>query len=70
MRDTVPSEADLDREFAFTPWRGSCRDPYIAPDGEPRQCRRPRGHDGMHASGYASHRELWEDAPERGAGGG
>ncbi|MDP9407391.1 MAG: hypothetical protein M3P95_05840 [Actinomycetota bacterium] len=70
MRDTVPSEADLDREFAFTPWRGSCRDPYIAPDGEPRQCRRPRGHDGMHASGYASHRELWEDAPKRGAGGG
>lgn len=61
MRQTGPTEADLDREFAFTPWRGSCRDPHLTPAGEPRECRRPAGHAGPHASGYVPHRERWAD---------
>ena len=60
-----PTDTDLDREFAFTPWRGSCRDPHLTPGGEPRECRRPAGHAGPHASGYSPHRERWDDAPDR-----
>jgi len=49
------SEASLDVEFAYTPWRGSCRDLYTIDQA----CRRPGGHAGEHASGYGPARVRW-----------
>ena len=51
----------LDREFAYTPWHGSCRELYgLDGYGEPIHCRRPLGHeDVLHASGYGTRRIRW-----------
>lgn len=53
---------DLELEMAFTTWEGSCQDPHITHGGDLRQCRRPKNHEGVHASGFASTRSLyvWE----------
>ncbi len=56
------TDESLDREFAYTPWYGSCRELYGLDDsGEPIHCRRPLGHDdAIHASGYGARRVRWE----------
>ncbi len=48
-------DLDLDREFAYTSWRESCRDPYTID----QQCRRRAGHDGDHAAGFGAGRARW-----------
>ena len=52
----------LDREFAYTPWHGSCRELYgLDASGEPIHCRRPVGHeDAVHAAGYGASRVRWQ----------
>jgi hypothetical protein len=52
----------LDREFAYTPWHGSCRELYgLDANGEPIHCRRPLGHeDALHAAGYGASRVRWQ----------
>lgn len=50
MTDTA-----LDLEFAYTSWRDSCRDLYSLV----QCCRRLRGHDGDHASGFGAARRRW-----------
>jgi hypothetical protein len=54
----VTSDAQLDREFAWTSWRESCRDPEPA---DLRECRRRHGHGDEHASGFAEDRRRWGD---------
>lgn len=50
----IPDQ-QLDLEFAYTSYGESCRDPfppfYL--------CRRPRDHDGDHASGFGAERIRW-----------
>ena len=53
---------ELTLEMAWTPWRDSCRDPHITPDGDLRQCRRRRNHDDEHASGFGPLMRRWRDA--------
>ncbi|GAA1589098.1 hypothetical protein GCM10009804_51530 [Kribbella hippodromi] len=56
----MTSDGRLDLEFAYTSNADSCKDlysPYY-------YCRRPRGHDGVHAAGYGSHRLRWEHQPD------
>lgn len=59
---TPMTDDALDREFAYTPWHGSCRELYgLDESGEPIHCRRPLGHDDtLHASGYGRSRVRWE----------
>ncbi len=47
----------LDLEFAFTTWQQSCQDPSPCL----RQCRRRKGHDGLHAAGFGAGRREWAD---------
>lgn len=55
------TEDDLiDQEFAYTPWRLSCRDIF----NHERQCRRPHRHEGDHASGFGQHRLRWPNTGE------
>lgn len=51
----------LDRELAYTPWHGSCRELYGMDDsGEPILCCRPVGHpESMHAAGFGTSRVRW-----------
>lgn len=51
---------DYWREFAYTTWEASCRDPAII-HGDLRNCRRGRGHSGSHASGFGPYLSLWEN---------
>ena len=56
----MTSDSRLDLEFAYTSHDDSCKDlysPYY-------YCRRPLGHDGVHAAGYGSHRLRWEHRPD------
>jgi hypothetical protein len=56
----MTSDSRLDLEFAFTSDRDSCRDlysPYY-------YCRRPRGHDDVHAAGFGSARLRWKHEPD------
>lgn len=53
---------DLDREFAYTGHRESCRDAYgVDASGEPVYCRRARDHEPPHAAGYGADRVMWGD---------
>lgn len=54
------TDADLDLEFAYTTYRNSCRDVR----GKHRHCRRPKNHDGDHASGFGTERLIWPRAIE------
>lgn len=45
----------LTLEMAYTSWADSCKDP--TPDL--RECRRPHGHDGAHASGHGDGLRTW-----------
>lgn len=48
---------DLDLEFAYVTHQDSCKNPF-----SPEQyCRRKRGHDGFHASGFGRGRVEWTD---------
>jgi hypothetical protein len=50
----------LDLEFAYTSHSDSCRDLY----SPHYYCRRPRGHDGVHAAGFGSSRLRWKHQAE------
>jgi hypothetical protein len=57
----MSSDNRLDTEFAYTTDADSCRDLY-----SPHcYCRRPLGHDGVHAAGFGSNRLRWEPAGPR-----
>jgi hypothetical protein len=58
------TDETLDREFAYTPWHGSCRALYgLDEGGAPIHCRRPRGHaETIHAAGYGTNRIRWQPA--------
>ena len=64
MLGILPRMTDdaLDREFAYTPWYGSCRELYgLDGSGEPIHCRRPLGHEHpIHAAGYGAGRVRWQ----------
>jgi hypothetical protein len=57
----MSSDERLDLEFAYTRYDDSCRDLY----SPHYMCRRPIGHDGVHAAGFGDHRLRWESDPER-----
>jgi hypothetical protein len=53
------NDSRLDLEFAYTSYQDSCRDlysPYYL-------CRRPLGHDGVHAAGFGTGRVRWQHEP-------
>lgn len=51
---------DFEKEFAYTPWAASCQDPTLTTEGDLRECRRPKNHKGVHASGFGKdHLYLW-----------
>ena len=52
----------LDLEFAYTSYADSCRDVYSLT----YRCRRPHGHDGVHAAGFGTHRVRWTHDPDHG----
>ncbi|HYJ66520.1 MAG TPA: hypothetical protein VEX15_02540 [Nocardioidaceae bacterium] len=52
----------LDLEFAYTSYANSCRDLYSLD----YRCRRPVGHDGVHAAGFGTHRVRWTLHPQHG----
>ncbi|MBB5786198.1 hypothetical protein [Jiangella mangrovi] len=52
----------LDLEFAYTSYADSCRDLYSLT----YRCRRPHGHDGVHAAGFGTHRVRWQHDPDHG----
>jgi len=56
----MTNDEALDREFAYTDYRESCRDLYSIE----QLCRRPRGHTGDHASGFGSRRVWWANEGE------
>ena len=51
----MPDDARLDLEFAYVSYADSCKDLY----SPSYYCRRLRGHDGPHASGFGSSRMRW-----------
>ncbi len=56
----MASDERLDLEFAYTTYDDSCRDLY-----SPHYlCRRPSGHEGVHAAGFGGHRVRWEPHPQ------
>jgi len=44
----------VEEEFAYTSWTDSCQASYFD-----RNCRRPRGHEGHHASGLGTNYTIW-----------
>jgi hypothetical protein len=57
------NEASIQTEMLYTTYGESCRDPYLT-DGadfpaELRECRRPHGHQGNHASGFRAYYVEW-----------
>jgi len=53
-------DARLGLEFAWTDWADSRRDWHTIA----QCCRRPSGHEGNHASGFAEGRRQWfQDVP-------
>lgn len=51
----LPSERTLELEFAWTSHDDSCRDLYNID----QYCRRPRGHEDAHASGFGLGLSFW-----------
>jgi hypothetical protein len=58
--DLMSSDDRLDLEFAYTTYQDSCRDLY----SPHYYCRRPVGHDDVHAAGFGPHRLRWEHQPD------
>jgi hypothetical protein len=57
----MSTDDQLDLEFAYTTYQDSCRDIY-----SPHYfCRRPAGHDGVHAAGFGTGRLRWEPQPDQ-----
>jgi hypothetical protein len=56
----MDSDERLDLEFAYTTHDDSCRDLY----SPHLYCRRPFGHDGLHAAGFGTGRQRWQPHPE------
>ena len=55
----MSSDERLDLEFAYTTYDDSCGDLY-----SPHYlCRRPAGHDGVHAAGFGRSRVRWGSDP-------
>lgn len=50
----------LDLEFAYTSFQDSCRDLHSLH----YRCRRPAGHPGVHAAGFATQRIRWSQHEE------
>lgn len=48
-----------EREMSWTTWSDSCKDPTLTAGGEARNCRRQRGHEGWHASGFKAGYYTW-----------
>lgn len=46
-------------EFALITWEFSCKDPSLFDDGDFRECRRERNHEGKHASGFHNFYREW-----------
>jgi hypothetical protein len=44
--------------MAYTSWADSCKDPLLPIEDDERACRRARGHDGYHASGFSHNGSL------------
>jgi hypothetical protein len=55
----MSTDERLDLEFAYTTYRDSCRDLY----SPLLLCRRPAGHDGVHAAGFGVTRVRWGPGP-------
>lgn len=49
---------DFEQEFAYTTWEQSCKDPAVI-QGDLRECRRPKGHKSVHASGHGKDLLMW-----------
>lgn len=57
-----PTDAELDREFAYTGWEHACRDPHPSLV----ECRRHANHPvGDHAAGYGAGRVRWPGGDPR-----
>jgi hypothetical protein len=48
----------IETEMAYTTWDESCKDPTVIPNGDFRECRRPKNHKGPHASGHSANNSL------------
>lgn len=57
------NEASIQTEMAYTTYDESCRDPYLTNGAdfpaELRECRRPKRHNGNHASGFGRGYVEW-----------
>lgn len=53
------SQQQIELEFAYTEPLASCMDPTITAAGDLRNCRRPKKHAGVHASGFGEQHEQW-----------
>lgn len=49
----------MEAELAFTTWDMACKDPAVVGGGDLRECRRPKNHEGRHASGFRSNYREW-----------
>lgn len=58
----MTTDEQLDLEFAYTSYGDSCRDVYSLV----YRCRRPYGHEGVHAAGFGTHRVRWVHDPDHG----
>jgi len=57
----MTSDEQLDLEFAYTTYDDSCRELY-----SPHYlCRRPAGHQGVHAAGFGVDRVRWDSPSDR-----
>lgn len=54
----------VETAMAYTTYDGSCKDPFITPGGDFRECQRPNHHGGAHASGHSDNGTLifWNGA--------
>lgn len=52
---------DFEREFAYTRWENACQDPTIFYHHDLRECRRPKNHEGVHASGFGPALKVWRN---------
>lgn len=46
--------AAIELEMAYTTWEYSCRDPHISWNGDLKECRRAKNHEGVHAVGFTA----------------
>lgn len=60
----LSNATSIETEMLYTTYGESCKDPYLTngADFPPdlRECRRPHGHAGKHASGFGKFFQEWE----------